>query len=441
MTPPLQGLKVVEFSGLAPGPFVGLMLADFGADVVRIDKVGESFNSDTLSRGKRSIAVSPKSPQGLAVLRKLISQADVLIDPFRPGVMERLGLGPQQVMEGQGQGCIANPKLVYARLTGFQRQGPYANMAGHDINYAALSGVLSMLGKCGGPPQPPANLLADFAGGSQVCLQGILFALLARNNPNSPMFGKGQIVEADMVTGARYVATFQLMASYVEHPQWGTTFGKGTEETRGTGLLEGGSPWYGVYKTKDGLWMSLGPIEPQFYSEMLRVLKETTSSISSSAIKDHPSASKQYDRNTWPELQRYLTDVFALLTRQEWTNRFMGTDACVVPVLTRDEALLEGGVLPAVPDAQRETVLDGSEPIPPAPAPRLSATPANIPAGSAAALSQGREDSAQLLLTPGEHTLEILEQWAKITASEAKQLYKQKAIGAADVPDDWDSKL
>lgn len=438
MTPPLQGLKVVEFSGLAPGPFVGLMLADFGADVVRIDKVSDSFNSDTLSRGKRSIAVSPKSPQGLAVLRKLVSQADVLIDPFRPGVMERLGLGPQQVMEGKGEGCISNPKLVYARLTGFQRQGPYANMAGHDINYAALSGILSMLGTAGGPPQPPANLLADFAGGSQVCLQGILFALLARNNPNSPMSGKGQIVEADMVTGARYVATFQLMASYVEHPSWGATFGKGTEDTRGTGVLDGGSPWYGVYKTKDMLWMSIGAIEPQFYAEMLRILKEAASS---SSIKTHPSPSTQLDRSTWPELQRYFTDVFALRTRDEWTKRFIGTDACVVPVLTRDEALLEGGVLPAVPEAQRETVLDGSEPIPPSPAPRLSVTPANIPAGSAAALSQGREESAQLLLTPGEHTLEILEQWAKIPASEAKKLYQQKAIGAADVPDDWDSKL
>ncbi len=254
---PLAGLKVVEFSGLAPGPFTGLILADFGADVVRIDKVGAGVNPDALTRGKRSLAISPKSPSGLRTLRRLIAQADVLIEPFRPGVMERLGLGPEHVIDGKGDGCVPNPKLVYARLTGFQREGAYANMAGHDINYIALSGVLSLLGQPGGPPIPPSNLMGDFAGGSLICLTGILMALLARGNPASGHAGKGQVVEADMVTGARYVATFQLLMSYVQHPAWGAMFGKGDNETRGTGVLDGAAPWYGVYQTKDKLWMSV----------------------------------------------------------------------------------------------------------------------------------------------------------------------------------------
>jgi alpha-methylacyl-CoA racemase len=254
---PLTELKVVEFAGLAPGPFTGLILADFGADVIRIDKVGAGINPDTLSRGKRSVAVNPKSRSGLRTLRKLIAEADVLIEPFRPGVMEKLGLGPEHVIDGKGEECTPNPGLVYARLTGFQRQGPYANMAGHDINYIALSGVLSMLGQAGGPPQFPANLLADFAGGSLICLTGILMALLARGNQKSGNGGKGQVVEADMVTGARYVATFQILMSYIRHPQWQLMFGKGDNATRGTGVLDGAAPWYGVYKTKDGLWMSV----------------------------------------------------------------------------------------------------------------------------------------------------------------------------------------
>lgn len=248
-SPPLSGLKVVEFAGLAPGPMVGLILADFGADVVRIDRMGATVNTDGLCRRKRSICVNVKIPQGLQTLKRLVSQADVLIDPFRPGVLERLGVGPAEFQEGEPYG---NEGLVFARITGFQRQGPYANMAGHDINYIALSGLLSMLGSAGGAPQPPINLLGDFAGGSIVCLFGILLALLERARS-----GKGQVVEADMVTGARYISTFVLLSSYLEHPEWGQVVGDGSNELRGTGMLGGGAPWYGVYRCKDNGWISV----------------------------------------------------------------------------------------------------------------------------------------------------------------------------------------
>lgn len=272
---PLAGLRVVEFGGLAPGPLVGMVLADFGADVVRIDKVGATLNPDSLCRGKRSLAISPKDPEGNKALQQLIGKADVLIDPFRPGVLERLGLGPEEM-------CNENPRLVYARITGFQREGeklrlgepeasiaqsasvrlltlpssftgPYASMAGHDINYIALSGVLSMLGAGpNAPPQPPINILGDFAGGSLVCLLGVLVALVERG-----VSGKGQVVEADMVTGARYISTFVLLAAALEHPTWGSPVSDGTNAKRGTGMLDGGAPWYGVYRTSDGEWMSV----------------------------------------------------------------------------------------------------------------------------------------------------------------------------------------
>lgn len=249
----LAGIKVVEFAGLAPGPLVGMILADFGADVVRIDRVGITLNPDSLCRGKRSLAISPKHPKGYLALRKLLSEADVVIDPFRPGVLERLGLGPDDVAKGDSaKGIKASEKCIFARITGFQRQGPYANMAGHDINYVALSGLLSFVGAAGGPPQPPMNLLADFAGGSLICVVGILVALVERSSS-----GKGQVVEADMVTGSRYMASFVFLSSYLAHPTWGAVINDGKNETRGRNTLDGGAPWYGVYRTSDGGWMSV----------------------------------------------------------------------------------------------------------------------------------------------------------------------------------------
>ncbi|CEH13720.1 Predicted L-carnitine dehydratase/alpha-methylacyl-CoA racemase [Ceraceosorus bombacis] len=411
---PLSGLKVVEFAGLAPGPMVGLILADFGATVIRIDKVNASFNPDSLVRGKKSVALDPKNEQGLRVIRRLLSQTDVVVDPFRPGVLERLGLGPEDVRQGR-EACGANEGCVFARLTGFQRQGPYASMAGHDINYIALSGLLSMLGnEAGGAPSFPANLLGDFAGGSLICVLGILLALLERSKS-----GKGQVVESDMVTGARYLSSFLLISSYLSHPEWGSVAADGTEGSRGTGALTGGAPWYAVYKCRDGKWFSVGAIEPPFYAELLRILKESTPSAPTR--EGHPSVSTQNDRTTWPSLRAYFTSVFSTQTREYWTSKFLGTDACAVPVLTRDESL--SAVQPVV---AAEIAVSG-EPVVPQPAPRLSRTPAIAPKGSE---HNVQDESPELLLQPGEHTASVLREWIGVDAAEFERLVE---CGAASV--------
>lgn len=417
---PLSGVKVVEFAGLAPGPMVGLILADFGADVVRIDKVGSSLNTDGLARGKRSIAVDPKTQSGLTTLRRLISGADVLIDPFRPGVLERLGLGPEEVRKGFDK-VAGNERLVYARITGFQREGPYASMAGHDINYIALSGLLSMLGTQGGPPQPPVNILGDFAGGSLICLIGILMALIERSGS-----GKGQVVEADMVTGARYMSSFLLLSSYLEHPEWGRVLGDGTDETRGTGMLDGGAPWYGVYRCRDGGWMSVGAIEPQFYAELLKLLKANLP-----ATLPHPNPRQQHDKAQWPSLRQYFTQAFQSKARADWEKVFLGTDACCVPILTRDEAAVSG----ITPGVRKERVVEDGETIVPSPAPRLRRTPARVAPGSPQA-GEGQEYEA--LLMPGEHTLQVLDQWLGMPKEEAARLAREKAIGGEGLDEEED---
>ncbi|KAJ1023599.1 hypothetical protein NDA16_003216 [Ustilago loliicola] len=412
---PLAGIKVVEFSGLAPGPFVGMVLADFGADVIRIDKTKTGLNPDSLCRSKRSFAVSPKSADGHALIAQLVKSADIIIDPFRPGVLERLGLGPQDFEKEISKG------LIFARLTGFQRTGPYANMAGHDINYIALSGVLSMLGNAGGKPQPPSNLLGDFASGSMICLLGILLALVKRARSS-----QGQIVEADMVTGARYVSSFVLLSSYLSHPSWGAIHSDGLDETRGRNTLDGGAPWYGVYACKDGGYMSVGAIEPHFYQELLDILRKVLPEALQGT--QHPSASTQHDRDTWPELQRYLTACFAQLPRSEWERHFIRTDACTVPVLTRDEAAI-AGVLPA---ARKDNVADGN-PIIPSPAPKLTRTPAKPPSGSVG--GEWEDESAEMLLTPGEHTDDILLELGVSDPQKRIQLYQSDAIDGPDRPE------
>ncbi|SPO26881.1 probable alpha-methylacyl-coa racemase [Ustilago trichophora] len=412
---PLAGLKVVEFSGLAPGPFVGMVLADFGADVIRIDKTGTGLNPDSLCRGKRSFAVSPKNADGHALIKKLVQSADIVIDPFRPGVLERLGLGPQDFEKEINKG------LIFARLTGFQRTGPYAQMAGHDINYIALSGVLSMLGNAGGKPQPPSNLLGDFAGGSMICLLGILLALVERSRSS-----QGQIVEADMVTGARYVSSFVLLSSYLSHPSWGAIHNDGTDESRGRNTLDGGAPWYGVYACKEGGYMSVGAIEPHFYQELLDILRKVLPQAPQGT--QHPSASTQHDRDTWPDLQRYFTACFAQLPRSEWERHFIRTDACTVPVLTRDEAALSG-VLPA---ATPDNVADGN-PVIPSPAPRLTRTPGRPPAGSAG--GEWEREGAEMLLTPGEHTDDILLELGISDTQKRIELYQSDAIDGPDRPE------
>lgn len=295
--------------------------------------------------------------------------------------------------------------------------GPYADMAGHDINYIALSGVLSILGAQGGPPQPPINLLGDFAGGSLICLMGILLALLERSRS-----GKGQVVEADMVTGARYISSFLLLTSYLEHPQWGKVVNDGTDAERGTGTLDGGAPWYGVYACRGGGWMSVGAIEPQFYAELLRLLKSNTPSS-----LPHPPTQTQHDRATWPGLRQYFTQAFASKTRSEWEAIFIGTDACTVPVLTRDEAAQAG----VTPNVSKDIVSDGRTVVP-TPAPRLARTPAKTIPGSAQAYIKDADEDYETLLMSGEHTSQVLGDWIGMDKSQVRKLIETGAVGSSE---------
>ncbi|KAI0330212.1 CoA-transferase family III [Cubamyces sp. BRFM 1775] len=323
-SPPLAGIKVVEFAGLASGPMAGMILADFGADVVRVDRPPNAApppTPDVLARGKRSIAIDPKTQSGHAVVRKLIERADVLIDPFRPGVMERLGLGPEVFLD-EKQG--SNKRLVYARLVGFPRSGPHKDMAGHDLNYLALSGVLSML-PGDQKPEFPLNILADFAGGGMLCAMGILLALMERSRS-----GRGQVVEADMVSGVRYLSSFPLLLSQLQTP----TFGK----PRGTGLLDGGAPFYNVYTCADGGWMSVGCLEPQFFRTFLkRFLGALPPGF---ALEDgwRPTEAVQHDPDVWPRLKLFMERGFAMHPRDYWAKVFDASDACAVPVLSVEEA-------------------------------------------------------------------------------------------------------
>ena len=290
-------------------------------------------------------------------------------------------------------------------------------MAGHDINYIALTGVLSMLGTADGPPQPPANLLGDFAGGSMVCLLGILMALFERTKSNT-----GQIVEADMVAGARYVSSFLLLTSYLSHPSLGLAVNDGTDVSRGKNMLDGGAPWYGVYQCQDGGWMSVGAIEPQFYRQLLEILRKA---VPEAADVKHPSTKTQHDRTQWPALRTYFTTVFAKLPRAEWEKHFIGTDACVAPVLTRDEAALNG----ITPPASKKPVFQ-NYPVVPSAAPRLSRTPAKNPTGSPG--GEWEEEGAEMLLSPGEHTEDVL---AELGISGSDKLAPLYSSGVVDGPD------
>lgn len=338
--PPLQGIKVLEFAGLAPGPFAGLLLADAGASVIRVDRPSASPSPsptpDHLTRHKASVAIDLRTARGKAAARRLAAAVDVLIEPFRPGVMERLGLGPADLCGD------ANPGLVYARMTGFRRDGRYAAMAGHDINYLAVSGVLGMLGWGEGDgdgdgdglgeeggrrrsrtkPAPPINILGDFAGGGAVLFQGILMALLARarNDVGGRGGGGGQVVEANMVDGAGYLATFPRLARK-------TPMGHGP---RGTNVLDGGCPYYDTYRTRDGGYVAVGALEPQFYAALIRGL----------GLEGRGWEARRLDRRCWPEMKALFERLFGARSRSEWEAVFDGTDACCTPVLDYDE--LEG---------------------------------------------------------------------------------------------------
>ncbi|OCL09352.1 CoA-transferase family III [Glonium stellatum] len=310
--PPLTGIRVLEFAGLAPGPFAGMLLADYGATVLRIDRAPAIPTSDQLTRRKTSICVNMKAPSGLALIKKIIPNVDVVIDPFRPGVLEKAGLGPEEVL------LKLNPRLIVGRMTGFRRDGKYSQMAGHDINYIAVSGVLSLFGRKGEKPYPPGNVVGDFAGGGAMCFLGILLALLGRERGG----GRGQVVEANMVDGSAILATMPRLG--MKTPIW--------SGERGTNLLDGGSPYYDTYETKDGKYMAVGALEPQFFAALLKGLSIPVSSLSG----------PREDKKTWPALRALFTSTFRSKTRAEWERIFDGTDACCTPVFTQAELEASG---------------------------------------------------------------------------------------------------
>ncbi len=307
---PLDGIRVIEMAGLAPVPYAGMILADFGAEVIRVDRspaAGGGFDPtrDYLGRGKRSVGINMKDPRGVETLLRLAENSDVLIEPFRPGVMEKLGAGPEPVMQ-------RNPALVYARLTGWGQEGPYSAMAGHDINYIALSGALSLIGRKGEKPLPPVNLLGDFAGGGMLCAMGIVLALFERTHS-----GEGQIIDAAMVDGVAHLSSF--LFGFQAAGLW--------SEQRGTNLLDSGAPFYDTYETADGLFMSVGAIEPQFYAVLLEKLG-----------LDADNMPHQHDQSSWPKTAAKFSGVFRSKTRGQWEAVFTGCDACVAPVLSLNEA-------------------------------------------------------------------------------------------------------
>ncbi|KAJ3474383.1 hypothetical protein NLI96_g12490 [Meripilus lineatus] len=403
---PLEGLRVVEFAGLAPGPFAGLVLADWGANVIRIDRPTSSITpavtQDYLARNKRSLAIDPKVPSGLATLKKLINNSDVLIDPFRPGVMERLGLGPDIFLGEKG----SNKKLVYARLAGFSPTGRERNLAGHDINYIALSGVLSLLPGTSTEPSFPLNLLADFAGGGLLCALGILIALFERETKS----GLGQVVQSDMVSGTRYISSFPLLqsitASATSSPLFSDVNASPASRMRNT--LDGGAPFYAVYPCADDRWMSVGCLEPKFFAIFIeKFLKALPQDFTQGCHYWKPDLSKQNDRSQWPAMRVFFAKGFKTQSRAYWEKVFDGSDACTFPVLTPLES----------------SKLSSSGSLTPAPHPNLERTPA-IP------LARSFESQPLGLKAPGEDTDAILCEIG-LTEEERRRLRDDGALGKA----------
>ncbi|CAE6475104.1 unnamed protein product [Rhizoctonia solani] len=340
---PLEGIRVVErspqFAGLAPGPFCGLVLADLGATVIRVDNPASVENppNDVLCRGKQSIAISPKTPAGRATLLRLIAKSHVLIDPFRPGVMENLGLGPEVFLGSQA----ANPRLIYARLVGFDRHGELKNMAGHDLNYLAHAGVLGMMPPTTpqGRPAFPLNILADMAGGGLICATGIIAALLSL--ARDPL-AHGKVVETDMVAGSRYISSYNLIHTLIPNDPL-------FRQPSGRSLLDGGAPFYNSYQCSDGGWMSVACLEPKFFATFCTIIQRNLPSKfnpPTGAVRPEPS--NQQDREKWKPIERWITEAFKSRTRKEWEEIFKGTDACVVPVLTPSEAAQVHGSNPSL---------------------------------------------------------------------------------------------
>lgn len=380
MPGPLAGLKVVEIASLAPAPFACTVLSDLGAQVLRVDRGSATSGGPLfptpgpLARGRRSVAVDLKHPSGVSVVLRLAAEADVLIEGYRPGVCERLGIGPAECF-------AANPRLVYGRLSGYGQDGPLADAAGHDIDYLAVSGALYSLGPADAPPLPPLNYVADFGGGGMLLAVGVLSALWERERS-----GRGQVVDSAMVDGAALLSSMLhgLRASGL----W--------RDERGSNLLDGGAPFYRCYTCADGAYVAVGAIEPAFFAELVGGL-----GLDPSDLPD------QFDEAAWPAVAEKFAGVFATKTRDEWGEVFDGTDACVTPVLAPAEA-------PQHPHAvARDSFVDVDGVVQPAPAPRMGRTPGEV---------QGPPPD------PGQHTTRALSDWG-FEPTEIERLRAEGALG------------
>jgi len=370
----LSGYKIVEFAGIGPAPMCAMLLSDMGAEVLRIDRAEDAnlgiptdAKFSVLQRGRRSVALDLKKKEGTEAALKLIEKADALIEGFRPGVMERLGLGPDV--------CLTrNPRLVFGRMTGWGQDGPLAHAAGHDINYIALTGALHSIGRKGEAPVPPLNLVGDFGGGGAYLALGVVAALLEAQKS-----GKGQVIDVAMIDGAS-----SLMAAI-----YGLRAAGRWTDTRGDNILDTGAHYYDVYETSDGKYVSIGSIEPKFYAELLRL-----------SGLEHEELPRQNDKNAWPALKERVAAVFRSKTRDEWCRIMEGSDICFAPVLSMQEA-------PKHPhNSQRGTFVEVDGVVQPAPAPRFSRTPSAIQCPPA---------------QPGEHTEEALKDWG-FSATDVEQL-------------------
>jgi len=380
MAGPLDGIRILEIAGIGPGPFAGMMLSDMGAEVLRIDRAAAVATArsdrpslDFLARGRRSVGVDLKRPEGVEAVLRLAERADALFEGFRPGVMERLGLGPDV--------CLArNPRLVYGRMTGWGQDGPLAHAAGHDINYIALSGALHAIGRAGENPLPPLNLVGDFGGGGMLLAYGMVCALLERERS-----GQGQVVDASMVEGS--AALMAMMYSLRAMGQW--------RDERGTNALDTGAWFYETYETKDGRYVAVGALEPQFFAELLR--------RTGLEGEDLP---RQMDRESWPAMKERLAAVFRTKTREEWCEIMEGSDVCFAPVLSMAEA-------PDHPhNRHRGSFIELEGQTQPGPAPRFSRT---------------RPEVNGPPVRPGQHTDEALRDWG-LEPGEIARLRDAKAV-------------
>jgi alpha-methylacyl-CoA racemase len=386
---PLAGIRVVEVAGIGPAPLGCMVLADLGAEVVRVDRSSGPglslvpYRKDILARGRRSVAVDLKATGGADVVRRLADTADVFVEAFRPGVAERLGIGPDDLL-------ARNPRLVYARMTGWGQDGPLAQRAGHDIDYASIVGAIAAVGEPGRKPVAPLNLVADFGGGSMFLVTGVLAALLERATS-----GRGQVVDVAMVDG---VST--LLAMLHSHRASGIW-----QDKRGSNLLDGGAPFYDTYECRDGGWVAVGALERQFFAELVRVLAESTPGFAAQVPDQH-------DMARWPQLRALFERTFATRSRDEWAALFDGVDACVAPVLSAGEA-------PSHPHVSaRKTLVESDGVVQPAPAPRFSRTPGAI---------------SRPPRQPGEDTRETLLDWG-FDDDELDKLFADGVVAQTDDP-------